>query len=136
MFIDTNVFLRFLIGDHADHATRARSLLKKVAEGELSGWTTTQMFHELAYVLTGTVFRMDRSETRARLDALLNLQGLEISERAVLADTLATWESTAIDFPDAYHGALIKARGETSLYSFDHDFDRIPGLQRIEPPLE
>jgi predicted nucleic acid-binding protein len=46
---------------------------------------------------------------------------------------LQLFERHPIDFIDAYHGALMLARGLTTVYSYDTDFDRLQGLKRVEP---
>jgi len=34
---------------------------------------------------------------------------------------------------DAIHAAIMLERGTTTIISFDQDFDRIPGIHRVEP---
>ncbi len=38
-----------------------------------------------------------------------------------------------ISFADAYHAVLMEDLKLTTIISFDRDFDRVPGLQRLEP---
>ncbi len=37
-------------------------------------------------------------------------------------------------FVDAYIAVSMQARGLVEIYSWDADFDKIPGVVRIEPP--
>jgi len=55
---------------------------------------------------------------------------------------LETYARSGVDFIDAYHAALLERRGlsrgvaprgERRLYSYDEDFDKIAGLERVEP---
>jgi predicted nucleic acid-binding protein len=38
-----------------------------------------------------------------------------------------------VDFPDAHMAALLVGESVAELYSLDSDFDRIPGITRLEP---
>lgn len=136
MFIDSNVLLRLLLNDHPDQSLCSKNLLVDVASSAVPAWTSVVVFFELAYNLQSPVqARLGRIETAGLLRQLLAIEGLEIDARPILAHTLDIFEAYNIDFADAYHSALVKSRGETTFYSFDHDFDRIPWVERIEPPL-
>jgi predicted nucleic acid-binding protein len=41
--------------------------------------------------------------------------------------------SLGIDFVDAYHATLLAHYQQLELYSFDTDFDKVPGIRRREP---
>lgn len=38
-----------------------------------------------------------------------------------------------LPFADAYHIAVMQAEGLHTIVTFDREFDRIPGITRIEP---
>ena len=37
-----------------------------------------------------------------------------------------------IDFTDAYFAAIVKGNNYEAILSFDHDFDKISGIKRLE----
>ena len=40
-------------------------------------------------------------------------------------------------FTDAFHAVLMEELGISQILSFDHEFDRLPGIKRLEsPPTE
>jgi predicted nucleic acid-binding protein len=41
--------------------------------------------------------------------------------------------SYPIDYVDAYHAALLEHFKQQNLFSFDRDFDALPGLSRRQP---
>jgi predicted nucleic acid-binding protein len=47
-------------------------------------------------------------------------------------DAYATY--SLFDFEDALSLAHMEAAGVTEVYSYDHDFDGMEGITRIEPP--
>jgi predicted nucleic acid-binding protein len=133
-FVDTNIFIRHIAGDHAEQSPAARALIEDIDQGRVIGWTTDVAIAEAVYVLGGSRFyRLDRSTIRCGLLPLINMPGLRLPGKALYRRVFDLYVALPIDFPDAFHAALIESRGEPELYSFDRDFDRIPTLKRIEP---
>jgi len=135
-FIDSNVLLRFLLSDHPEHSSAARDLIQRIAEGKIQAWTTELVISELVYVLTGPLLRRERTEVAEVLRELVALPGLALDKREVVQAAMEIWVTKNVDWIDAYHAALARARGESRLYSFDRDFDRLAGITRFEPGLQ
>jgi len=55
------------------------------------------------------------------------------AQKQLFAQVFDLYATLPIDYVDAYHAALLLNRDAVSLYSFDADFDRVPGLRRQEP---
>jgi predicted nucleic acid-binding protein len=135
-FLDANIFIRHITGDHAEQSPVARWLFEDIEQGRVAAWTTDLVIGEAVYVLgSKQTYRLDRSTVRDGLMPLVNLPGLDLPSKGFLTRAFDLYVSLPIDFPDAFHAALIEQRGETELYSFDEDFDRIPSLVRIAPQL-
>ena len=132
-FIDSNVFIRHLLDDHPVMSPASRLLLLSVERRELAAWTTPTVISEIVWVLTGGVYRMDRTTVSDAVLPLSQLTGLTIDHRPVFPRAFGLFSTLPIDFEDAFHAALVESRGEKRLYSYDRDFDRIDGLERLEP---
>jgi predicted nucleic acid-binding protein len=130
--IDTNVLLRHLLRDDAAQADSADALLERIESGEISGWVTALGIAEAVWVLSGPRLRLERAEVRNALKEVLQIPGLRVAESSTLLAALELFTELNIDFIDAYHG-VVAAAAESAVYSFDRDFDRIPGVRRIEP---
>lgn len=135
-FVDSNVLLRYLLGDHPQQSAAARALVQSIAEGKLGAWTTELVISEMVYVLSGPVVGRERREIAEALADLLEIPGLRLDGREVVRAALETWAAVKVDWADAYHAALVVARGESRLYSFDRDFDKLSGVERMEPGQE
>ena len=133
VFIDTNVFLRVLLDDHSVHSPAARRVFEAIDNGELEAWTSHVAFSELVWVLTGPLKRLPRAEVAAGLLRILQWPRLHVSEQDVLKRGLELFVRHPIDWIDAYHAAVLESRGEAELLSFDDDFDKVPGLRRVDP---
>jgi predicted nucleic acid-binding protein len=131
-FLDSNVLLRHLLGDHADQSPRATVLLAGVERGEIEVHTCDTVVFEVVFTLERTY----RQSKRAIADALLPLLemrkvNLPGKRRYRLAFDLYVQHN--LPFADAYHAAVMESLGIDEVISFDRHFDRIPGLTRTEP---
>lgn len=133
-FLDANVLIRHIAGDHETHSPAARALLREIELERLRVWTTDLVIGEVVYVLGSKhSYNLSREEIRSNVLALLNLPGIDLENKSVYNRAFELFVRFPIDFPDAFHAALIEHRGESELHSFDRDFDRIAGLKRHEP---
>lgn len=130
--IDANVILRYLRDDQTDHGQRAARLFDAVAAGTLAVILDDIVAAEVAWTL-GSYYRLPRQEIAAILLALLAEDGIRNPDKATLQVALALLAQWNLDFADALLAARAFASGDNALYSFDRDFDRVPGLQRREP---
>lgn len=130
--IDANVFLAHLLDDHPDQSARAHALMRRIEEGELRAGTTALAVFEVVFVLERRL-RVPKRVVRDQLRPLLGLTGLRVPGRERFRRALDLHAELNVPFADAYHAvvALEVAGGE--VVSFDRDFDRIPGVTRIEP---
>lgn len=134
VLLDTNVLLRHLLQDHPEQSPASTALLERLESGELAAWITPMAVAEMVWVLSGSSYGLDRHDVRDGLSAVLEIPGLRAVDKQALLRALQLYASLNIDFIDAYHGALAAAAGGL-VYSFDRDFDRIPGVTRLTPEV-
>lgn len=133
-FLDANIFLRHLLNDHPDQSPKCLALFEAMENGTARGWTTDLVIAEIVWVLSGRPYSVKRETIADWLRELVYLPNLKVEHRTRLTHALHLYESTPMDFIDAYNAAFILRRyGPTKLYSFDAHFDRVPQLTRIEP---
>lgn len=136
VFIDTNIFLRHLTGDHPEHSPAARALFEAIHQGRISGWTTETVITEIVWTLSGSIYHQTPRAIVDLLAPLVSLPGLHIPRKRLYGRVFELYATARIGFVDAYHAALIEQRGESELWSFDTDFDRIEGLRRLDPAVD
>jgi predicted nucleic acid-binding protein len=130
VFIDSNVPM-YVAGERHPHREPARRFLAQVRRGEVRACTSTEVLQEILY----------------RYSALRRLElGVEVYEAFVqlcpevlpvaLADTDRARdllvEVEGISARDAVHAAVMLNHGVARIATFDHDFDGIPGVERLE----
>ena len=132
-WLDTNIILRYLTADDPVKAQACLALLERVQHGEDELATAETIIAEVSYVLTSQ-HQVSHPEITARLRPLLNLAGLKLSHKQVVLRALEVYEEfPRLDFEDALSVAHMERLGVTEIVSYDRDFDRVPGIIRLEP---
>ena len=132
--IDTDVVVRLLTGDDLEKQARARDLFKRIEAGELTVFAPVTMVADCIYVLSSpSLYKLPRTEVVGLLLPILRLRGSRLQDRRTVLRALELYAETSLDFGDAYIAASMERLGSRSVYSYDRDFDRVKGIQRLEP---
>lgn len=87
---------------------------------------------ETVYVLQ-SIYKMSKPEIAQALLPLINLPGLKIPNKARLRRVFDWYVRYNLSFVDAYLAVLTREQKLPALVSFDRNYDRIPGVVRVEP---
>jgi predicted nucleic acid-binding protein len=131
-FLDTNVFLRHLRGDHADFSPRATALLRRIEKGEQKVRTSDTVIFETVFTLE-RVYKQPKEAIRDAFLPLIELTGIVLPGKRRFRRVFSYYIEKNISFADAYHGVLSENLGLTKIISFDRDFNRIASVSRVEP---
>jgi predicted nucleic acid-binding protein len=123
--IDTNVLLRFLLGDDPVQTPKASALMKRLEEGRESGEIGDGVLAETVWVLEKGL-RVPRADIARRLARILELPGLGPARgKRVLLEALAHYGRTPCDIVDCLLAARARSRNG-KVYTFDAtDFKRL-----------
>jgi predicted nucleic-acid-binding protein len=122
--VDTNVILRFLVGDDPPKAARATALMDRVEKAEVVLEVPESVITEVVWTLQ-SYYKVSRMETAQKVAAFLTLAGIRTRSRDVLLDALNSYASTSADFVDCLLAARSKVRNVT-VYTFDQtDFKKL-----------
>ena len=136
IFVDTNVILRYLTKDDEAKAEACYRLFKRVELGEEELFTCEAVIAEVVYVLSSRqgLYRLSNEEIKVRLIPILMLRSLRLPQKRVYLEALDLYASSPfLDFEDALAAAHMRRNGVAEIMSYDRDFDRVPGLRRVEP---
>lgn len=131
-FLDTNVLLRYLTRDDEKQAQAALNLLKKLEQGEERVHCSTMVIFEVIYTLQ-SFYHLSKKEVHELVLPILHLRGLHLESPALLHQALALYVDKNLSFTDAYLASEMILGGEKEIYTWDHDFEKIKGIKRIEP---
>lgn len=113
-FVDTNILLRWLLGDHPTLSHKAESLVDKAKPGSLV--VTDIIVAEVVYVLRGT--GRDRQQTSEALSLISRTPAFKYENEELVNEVTALITSTKLDFADCYLLARAQ-REQTGLETFD-----------------
>ena len=135
-FLDTNVILRYLTRDDEAKAEACYRLFQRASRDEEELFTCEAIVTEVVYVLSSrrAPYRLSRAEIRERLVPILTIRGLRLPQKHVYIEALDIYVSfPSLDFEDALAIAHMNRLGIEEIMSYDRDFDRVAGIQRVEP---
>ena len=131
-FLDTNILLRHFLADHEEQSPRATAAIAQIERGELRVRTSETVVFETVFTLSRS-YREPKEKIREALLAVLDLPGIILPGKKSYRRAFDLFVELNLPFADAYHVALMERLKIGRIMSFDRDFDRVPGLSRIEP---
>jgi predicted nucleic acid-binding protein len=131
-FLDTNIFLRYLTKDDEKKAYDVLELLKRVERGEEKAVTSPLVIFEVIFTLQ-KYYRISREETKELLIPLINLRGLKLLHKSVFEKALEMYPQVDISFAGLFNYCFMLEEGITEIYSYDEDFDKLEGVQKLIP---
>ena len=133
VFVDTNIFLRFLTNDDPAKAARAGRLFRDAVNGRVSLTTSALVIAEIVWTLE-SFYGLPKPEIAAKVEKILNTPNLECDESERIIQALDTFVHENVDYIDAYHAFFMKDLGITRIATYDKkDFGRIPWIEIFEP---
>jgi uncharacterized protein len=131
-FLDSNVPLRFFTQSDPDMAEAARAVLERVNERTERVLLSVVVVLEVVFTLERS-YRVPKARIREMMRDLVSMPGVQLADKHLSLEALDLYVDNNISFGDAYNAALMRAQGLDEVYSWDTDFDRIPGIRRIPP---
>lgn len=122
-WLDTNVVVRFVTGQPAALAQRAKRILARAEAGQLTLRLAPVVVAEAVWVLR-SVYGHKGADIAAALSALLRADGIRAAERDTLLEALDVMVRRNVAFPDAYI-AVSASQAAEAVCTFDSDFARL-----------
>jgi predicted nucleic acid-binding protein len=133
VFLDTNIFLRYLTNDDPEKADQVEQLLRKAASGKAALVTTELVIAEIVWVLE-SYYEVDKVQIAEQVRAILATEGLEIINGDLVRRALEYYLTYNVDFVDGYIAALMQKKGIAEIFSYDKKhLSRLNAITRQEP---
>ena len=120
--LDTNIILRFLLGDHKDHSPLAEGLFREAMEGKCVLILTDVAIAEAVWVLM-SFYKVNRSNTAEKLSKIIGSVGIKCPNQNQMLDALDRFKTTSCDFFDCYLAAMA-SDSEYHVASFNQSFKK------------
>jgi uncharacterized protein len=131
-FLDTNILLRYLVGDNSEQAQRSLNLLLRVENGEEKVFTSSLVIFDTVFKLQ-KFYKVPRHVIAEQMLNIISLRNLQLANKDIYYHAFNLYASTNISFADAFNAAYAINLEHPTVYSWDTDFDKIEGITRIEP---
>jgi predicted nucleic acid-binding protein len=124
VYLDANVILRFLLGDHPQMFEAAKALFKQAERQEIRLFVDPVTLAECCFVLGGKAYASRFPSKKVVADALtrvLFLPGVEAENPVALVEALEVYGQHDVDFATAY--LAVHARNQSyHVASFDENW--------------
>src|SRR3989344_3929171 len=118
IFVDTNYFVRFFLGDILSQHRIARSLFDEGAKGTQKLFTSTIVIFEI-YWLFGSFYEKTKPEVIDILRKTLSLNFIEIAEREIITKAIDNYGNSTLDLEDCYNIAYSEKNTALKFLTFD-----------------
>ncbi len=129
--VDSNIFM-YAAGREHPLKKRAAAFLERVAEGSVEAAIDAEVLQEILHryraLKRWNEGRLVYDTARIVFPEVLAVTGEVMDGARRLMD-----EHSGLMARDALHAAVVAAYRLASITSFDQNFDRVAGLQRVEP---
>ncbi len=124
--VDTNVIIRYLVGDDAEQAEAARALLDGFTPDD-PAFICREVVMEVAWVLERS-YHFTRSRVAEALMDLTASDSLAVENPDDVAAAAHLYRQEGVGFSDLMVLSAAKRAGATPLYTFDRRLARMEGV--------
>lgn len=130
IFIDTNVWLRFLVADDQKQFAACQELFEKVEEGKLRVYTSTIVLLEIIYTLT-SFYKVTKKEILEDIKNILSARNLTLIEKTNFTAALDLFSQCSIKLADCL--IISQIPNGAALCTFDQEFKKIKKVSSFSP---
>ncbi len=131
-YIDANVILRFLTKDPPSMAEASFKIFEEAKNGKISLLIIPITVAEVVWVLE-SFYEYPKEGIAETMTQFLSCEGLKVESLDLLLEALNLYYEKNLDFADALLATTALQKRIPTVYSFDQHFNRINGIERVEP---
>lgn len=128
-YIDTNVFLQFLVAGRGEVSDNLINFFSKLQKGEEKVFCLDIIFFQVIFVLK-SFYKVDKEEIIDKMLVLLSFEGLCMKDKRVMERTLEIWKNHSGDIVDCCIAANMEKSREKEIMSYDKKIEKL-GIKRI-----
>lgn len=133
IFADTNIFIRLYLQDNPKLSPLAKDIISGCESGKFTLVICPVTILEIVWLLL-SFYKIPKEKILLFLEEILLISNIEIIDRPLIEKVVSIYKSRNIDVTDAYWIAVMEQEKIKGIFSFDHDFDKISGIKRLESP--
>jgi predicted nucleic-acid-binding protein len=128
--IDTNVLVRFLVGDDAAQSERATRLIRRQVNSGEEVFVSLPVLLETEWVLRSR-YAFAKADIMNAISGLLNATELRFEHEPTVEETLYTWQRSNAEFADCLIGAHHRRLGCRATATFDAKAAKLAGYLKL-----
>jgi predicted nucleic-acid-binding protein len=128
--IDTNVLVRFLVGDDQEQFERARRLIKREVHNAEPIVISLVVLLETEWVLRSR-YELPKEEIIAALSSLLDSVELQIEDEPSVEQAVFNWRDSNVELADCLINAHNLALGCRATATFDERAAKLAGFEAL-----
>lgn len=129
--LDTNVLVRWLVGDDERQSKQVEALLKSSTSRRQPLFVPITVVLELEWVLRSR-YGFGKPTLLLAINALLDTRELEFQSEAALERALHAFRQSSADFADCLHAALCGDASRSPLLTFDAKAARLSDVRLMD----
>lgn len=129
-FIDTNVWLRFIIGDNKKQLKACQKLFSLNEQGKFKLYTSVIVLMEIAHTLR-SFYTVSKKEIVSDLRDILSTRNLTLIEKTGFSKALALFDKLKIRLVDCLIATQLPAK--TVICTYDQEFRKIKTVTAFTP---
>jgi len=118
IFIDTNYFLRFLLGDVKSQHDEAEKFFLEYSGSKTGLFTSTIVFFEVYWVINAQ-FERDKSKVSDVLDKLLRMVFIEVENYNLLVRAVGLYKTSNLGLVDIFNMVYAQSKNAFEFKTFD-----------------
>lgn len=130
-FVDTNIFTRFFLQDDSTLSPKAEKIITDCENGKYTLVLVPVLFLEITWLLH-SFYKQKKNSVILILKKMLRFTNFEILEKKLIEKMIFLYESNNVDLIDCYFVAQMQYKRINQIFSFDHHFDKLPDIKRLE----
>jgi predicted nucleic-acid-binding protein len=123
--IDTNVILRYLLGDHKSFSPKAKAFMELISQGTKKAEIPSVVIVECVYVME-KFYKIPRNEIVDTLTKIFNFSGIVNPDKSEILEALLKYAITNTDIVDCMLAA--QSSPEKVIISFDKNFVKLKAI--------
>lgn len=117
-FVDTNYFLRLLIGEKTDQFQKVYALFVQALAGDVHLVTSCVVIFEIYWVLS-SFYEKDKESCINALRKVLAMEFVDFPERNMLLEATQIFSETSLDLEDCYNIVFFRNTYQGTFATFD-----------------
>lgn len=130
-FVDTNIFTRFFLHDDSTLSPKAEKIISDCERGKYILVLAPVLLLEITWLLH-SFYKQKKDSVVIILKKMLNFPNFEVLEKELVEKMISLYENSNVDLTDCYLVAQMQGKRIDQIFSFDHHFDKLPGIKRLE----